>query len=168
MIDALMGKIRSLLAILVALGGFSTGCAGEADAQKKRIRELEEELTRLQNTHDRLDERVTSLEVSRSVPQENTSKASQSAESEDPDRPQTAALERPPLKVFKLGPGASGGPPAAAAEEEPPGDDERGEPRPLIRGRGQHVEKAAGSPGSAGSKARGSNFGQNDTAKATQ
>ena len=163
MIPALMGKIRSLFGLLVA-AAVCTGCGGQADAQKKRIRELEEELTRLQNTHDRLDERVTSLELSRSAPEESPSTPAK-ADSAEP--PQAANLERPPLKVFRLGPSANGTSVApAAVEQEAPGDDDSGEPRPVIRGSGQNVQKASGTAAPAGSKARGPKLSQNDSVRA--
>jgi len=163
MISALMGKIRSLAGFLIVAAAFCSACGGQADAQKKRIRELEEELTRLQNTHDRLDERLTSLELSRSAPEESASSSGKS-DRQAGDQPPAANLERPPLKVFKLGPSANGAAPApVAVEEEPEGDEDRGEPRPLIRGSGQKVEKAPGSPKPAGSKARASKLSQNDS-----
>jgi hypothetical protein len=163
MIAALMGKIRPFCALLVA-AWVCAACGGESDAQKKRIRELEEELTRLQNSHDRIDERVTSLEVTRSAPDES---ASPQAESEQAaPQPQVANLERPPLKVFKLGPSTNGGGTPAAVEQEPPVDEDSGEPRPVIRGSGQNVQKASGSAPAPGSKARGSKLSQNGSVTA--
>jgi hypothetical protein len=163
MIDALMGKIRSLSGIVLAATALCMACGGEADANKKRVRELEEELTRLQNTHDRLDERVTSLELSRAAPEEGSSpKAKAGDEASEPA--ETAHLERPPLKVFRLAPPGNGGSTAPAAVEETfPGEDEQGEPRPVIRGRGQNIEKAPGSPARPSSKAPGAKLGQNDS-----
>ena len=158
-----MGKIRSLSGFLVAAAALCAACSGGADAQKKRIRELEEELTRVQNSHDRLDERVTSLELSRQVPEARASGPETSGE-QPPDQPQAANLERPPLKVFRLGPSSGGSPAAqAAVEQEAAGEEEQGEPRPVIRGRGQNVEKAQGAAGVTGSKARAAKVSQNSS-----
>jgi hypothetical protein len=158
-----MGKIRSLAGVLMAAAA-CMACGGEADAHKKRVRELEEELTRLQNTHDRLDERITSLELSRQVPHETANPPAKSA-GEASEQPQTANLERPPLKVFRLAPAGNAAAAAPVAVEEH-AEEETGEPRPLIRGRGQNIEKAPGTPAQAGPKARPANLSQNDVPKA--
>jgi hypothetical protein len=166
MIPALMGKIRSLAGIFVA-AALCTACGSEADAHKKRVRELEEELTRLQNGQDRLDERVASLELSRAAPEEASSSPGK-AGNEASEQPEAAHLERPPLKVFKLAPAGNGGSATPPAVEEPsPAEEESGEARTVIRGRGQNVEKAPGSPTQASSKARGAKLGQNDSVPAT-
>jgi hypothetical protein len=163
MIAALMGKIRLFCALLIA-ASVCAACGGQADAQKKRIRELEEELTRLQNTHDRLEERVTSLEVTRSAPEESPSPQAKSEQAAE--QPQAAKLERPPLKVFKLGPSTNGGAAPAPIEQEPPADEDSGEPRPVIRGSGQNVQKASGSAQAPGSKARAPKLSQNGSVAA--
>jgi len=154
-----MGKIRSLAGIFVA-AALSTACGGGADANKKRVRELEEELTRLQNSHDRLDERVASLELTRVAPEESSS--SRGKARDEAEQPETAHLERPPLKVFKLAPPGSSSATPVAAEEPSPAEEETGETRPMIRGRGQNVQKAPGSPAKASSKAHGAKLGQNE------
>jgi hypothetical protein len=156
-----MGKIRSFSGVVVAAAVLCVACGGEADAHKKRIRELEEELTRLQNTHDRLDERVTSLELSRQAPEEASNPAPKSAD-EPSEQPQTANLERPPLKVFRLAPPGNGAAAAPVAVEEQ-AEEETGEARPVIRGRGQNIEKAAGTPAQASPKARPPKLSQNES-----
>ncbi len=144
-IEAHMGKIRSLAGLVLLLSVWAPGCGGSADAQKKRVRELEEELTQLQNSHDRLEERVTSLELSRPDPrtEPKASAASKPESSAAPaeERALPATLERPPLKVFKLGPNAGAPPHPAAPAEEVASEEGSDEPRPVIRGQGQRIEK---------------------------
>jgi hypothetical protein len=147
-----MGKIRSLVGVVLLLSLGAPGCGGAADAQKKRVRELEEELTRLQNSHDRLEERLTSLELSRPAAQaeSKTSSESKPKQAAEPDAAPgaeeralaatPATIERPPLKVFKLGP--PGTAPAAEPSGAGAGAEGADEPRALIRGQGQRIEKA--------------------------
>jgi hypothetical protein len=140
-------------ALSVALG--LLGCSGDRDAMEKRVKELQEELTRVQNGNDRLEERVSSLELSRQV----TAQAPP-ASTNAPDAPER--LERPPLKIVKLVPGAraSQSETASAADSTDTGAEgveggsarEQSEadsgPRPVIRGRGARIEKSsAGRPG---------------------
>lgn len=52
-----------------ALGGVATAlgliaCSSDRDATEKRLAELRDEMTRVQNTADRLEDRVSALEVS--------------------------------------------------------------------------------------------------------
>jgi|RhiMethySRZTD1v2_1073278.scaffolds.fasta_scaffold53029_4 hypothetical protein len=153
-----MGKIRTLAGLVVALSVCVQGCGGSADAQKKRVRELEEELTQLQNSHDRLEERVTSLEVSRPDPRAEPKATAASNADSNPapaeERALPATLERPPLKVFKLGPNAGAPPPAAApSAEEAPGEEASDEPRPVIRGQGQRIEKTVAAKAAPAPKA---------------
>ncbi len=147
-------SVRRRLLGLCSTGSFSTGpswwlCAlvvsaslgtsacggGDADAMKKRIGTLQDELTLLQNDVDRLEERLATAEARPRVQPSAEAQAEAAA----------GTIERPRLKVIKLEPGAS----SAAARptpEEPvsgppePGADGTDEPRPVIRGTGDRIE----------------------------
>src|SRR5262245_19563514 len=135
----------------------AAGCGKDHDATEKRLRQLQDELTRLQNSSDRLEERLTVLELR---PLEASAPHAAAAEV----APET--LERPPLQVVRLAPGESKTQPAEAeppranpqdpaaagssAESEPvpAGDDGT---RTLIRGQGSRIETRVSRRKSGGS-----------------
>jgi hypothetical protein len=107
---------------------------------------------RLQNDNDRLGERLTSLELARTA---------MAAAPAPPAADEAPVLERPPLKVIRMGPGQPAGERAsdgadpeskdgAGTEEKPiPGAEPRREPaRPVLRMRGKRggVRQASGQP----------------------
>ena len=110
--------VAGILSCLLA-----SSCAGE-DATQKRLAALQEELDRAQNRGDRLEERVTALEVAN---QKRTVHIDGDADDAD----------RPNLKVVKLSPqdGAASADPGSGAEGAKHADDTG--PRPVIRATGQ-------------------------------
>ena len=142
-----------LLATLV-LGG----CSGDREAMEKRVKQLEEELTRIQNSHDRIDERVTAVELN------GHALATQARAEIDQESGEPARLERPPLKIVKLAPrpdprGGEPGPVDQNGTEasEPATPEEPAGPRPVIRGRGKNVQTTSSGKGAAGGSALGQN-----------
>jgi len=118
--------------ILVSLGAVlaSTGC-GSSDRLKKQVSQLESQVTAMRADQDRLEERLSALELSPPTPP----RASASAD----DR-----LERPRLKVIHLEPEGEqraepGDVPEATAE--PTGS------RPIIRGTGDRIIKVGDDSG---------------------
>jgi len=141
------------LAILAGLLLGILGCGKDHDATEKRLHQLQDELTRLQNSNDRLEERVTSLELTRAPPSGATAQPVPDAAEQ--------TVERPPLKVVRLGPeqpkapsseesarAAKGEASEPASEPAPPGDDS---PRTLIRGQGSRLETRVSRGKSTGS-----------------
>lgn len=110
-----MSRALGLVSLLLG-AALLGGCGSSKDATEKRLGELRDEITRLQNTQDRLGERLMALEVQRI--------------SAEPSRPTAGppALERPPLKVVRLAPDAAPAPPAE--QSAAPAADE---PRPVIK-----------------------------------
>jgi len=118
-----------VLAVSASLAATACG-GGDTDAMKKRVTTLQDEVTLLQNDVDRLEERLAAVE-SRPLVQSSA---------EDRKGAAAGTLERPRLKVIKLEPGPS---PAAAGQtpDEPAADvKDTDEPRPMIRGTGDHIE----------------------------
>lgn len=113
---------------------------------EKRVANLQEELTRLQNTNDRLAERVQALEIVGMRGQKGAAEAAPAAEPEERVAP-------PALKVVKLAPSGATAPAAEPEAEEPaPAAEEKG-PRPVIKDYGvkapagfKPVPRAAGAP----------------------
>ncbi len=146
---------RSGFLALVAVAALLSGCGGSSkNAVEKRLGDLREEITRLQNSQDRLAERMMAMEIQR---QQDTTRASAPAAPAAGPR-----MERPPLKVIRLEPGQPAGAPAAPAADEVPAteDDEKGQ-RPVIKLRGKQ-----GSLEAAPSRASGAKLSQNDSARA--
>jgi hypothetical protein len=131
---SLLPKVRRLAfgAALVPCALLSVACGGaNRDAMEKRVANLQDELTRLQNTNDRLAERVQALEIVGM----RTPRAPEPAAAAEPEETRVA---RPVLKVVKLAPGAGGAPVAAAEPEAEPGPAPAEEPgpRPVIKDHG--------------------------------
>jgi hypothetical protein len=117
------------LAVSASLGTSACG-GGDADAMKKRVATLQDELTLLQNDVDRLEERLAAVETRPQV---------QSSASEQ-EKASAGTLERPRLKVIKLEPGASSASSSPTPEEPVSEAKDTDEPRPVIRGSGDQVE----------------------------
>ena len=121
--------------ILMCLGLAS--CAGD-EATEKRLGALQAELDRVQNRADRLEERLTAVEVQN---QKRTVRIDEDTEASD----------RPTLKVVKLSPDDSLEPAAATPEGAAKQADDDG-PRPVIRATGQgegridHLDAAEPTP----------------------
>jgi hypothetical protein len=131
---------------------FAAGCGGgNREALEKRIAGLQEEVTRVQNTNDRLAERVQALEiVGMRAPKAAAAEAAPAAE------PEETRVARPTLKVVKLTPGATA-PTAEPAAEEPTAAEEKG-PRPVIKDYGVRAPAWAKPPVP---RATGAPMGQN-------
>ena len=72
------------------------GCGGgETDAMKKRVSALQDEVTLLQNSQDRLEERLAAVEMGAQEAAERPPKAESAS----------GTFERPRLKVIKVQPG---------------------------------------------------------------
>jgi hypothetical protein len=115
-------KSGSALAICVAIAAL-TGC-GSGARLEKQIADVKQELLRVQNDYDRLEERLGALETSQSRP-------TAAAPAQRP--------ERPALKVVRMAPEDDDAPPAQ--EESPrlePAPVAEG-PRPMIKGSGDKV-----------------------------
>ena len=123
-------RVQSVLSLLViAVAMPALGCAGTGkNAIKRRVSELREEVTRLQNEQDRLEERLSALEMGGAP-----AAAPQRAATEMGDEP----VKRPKLKVIRLGPDS----PEPEASEQPDGEEAAGAepqpeataPRPVLR-----------------------------------
>jgi hypothetical protein len=114
---------RVSLPFVIAIMSLGTGCSSGKNALEKRVASLQEELVALQNTNDGLSERMTAIEMR----QMRSAGVPSRAESDEPSQ-----IDRPPLKVVRMGPGARAPDPSedpeAAIEN---GDD--GAERPMIR-----------------------------------
>jgi hypothetical protein len=136
------------------------GCGGSnKESLEKKVRGLQDEVTRLQNSQDRVAERLQSLEIQ--TLREKPAAAGATAKEE------SNAIVRPPLKVVKLTPGTASGsneaaPPAMA--EAAPEDD--GAVRPVLRDYGEKPkpwQKAPGKPAATSTRAPAPRLGQNDS-----
>lgn len=114
-------------AVLVPCAFLAVGCGGgNREALEKRVAGMQDELTRLQNTNDRLAERVQALEIV-------GMRASKPAAAAEPAAEPEERVARPNLKVVKLAPGnATAAPEPEPAAEEPAPAEEKG-PRPVIK-----------------------------------
>ena len=110
----------TLVALTLAL--LAVACGSGRDNLEKRLSSLQEDVTRLQNTNDRLSERLQAIEIQRMQ-----AAPAATAEPKEAD----ARVVHPPLKVVKVGPGAEN-PPAEEPEEAPAPAEENG-PRPVIK-----------------------------------
>ena len=121
------------LLLPLALVG-TAGCGGsERDAMRKRVSSLQDEVNLLQNTVDRLEERLAAVEM-----QERARPARPAAE----ESASTGTIERPRLKVIRLEPGAEpvSEEPSPRSDAAPPPKDPPDDPRPVIRGSGDRLE----------------------------
>jgi hypothetical protein len=98
---------RSALAGVAFAGSF-LACSSDRDATEKRLAELRDEMTRVQNTSDRLEDRVSALEVG--------AVATAQAAAVAPLPASAAPVYRPRLKVVHVTPES----PHAAPERENP------------------------------------------------
>jgi outer membrane murein-binding lipoprotein Lpp len=123
----LPGSLGVVALLLVA------GCGGgESDVMRKRVSSLQDEVNLLQNTVDRLEERLAAVE-SRPVGPAASADGSRASESR--------TSERPRLRVIRVEPGEADAPGDAASQPEgQPGPEEPEAPRPVIRGSGNRVE----------------------------
>lgn len=122
---------QAALVFVFAYAAIAAGCGGSnRDAMEKRVANLQDEITRLQNTNDRLGERVQALEITSMRPRAPAADAAAAAESEE------SRVARPALKVVKLGPGQPAPGAAPAAEPEPEPVEEETGPRPVIKDHG--------------------------------
>ncbi len=135
------------------------GCGGSSkDSLEKKVRGLQDEVTRLQNSQDRVAERLQSLEIQtlRDKPA-----AANAAAKEEP-----TAIVRPPLKVVKLVPGTPSGDSAPSEASPPPPQDDDGGNRPVLRDYGEKAkpwQKTGGKPAGTSTRAPVPRVSQNDS-----
>ena len=111
------------------------GCGG-SDRLKKQVSALESEITAMRADQDRLEERLSAVELAAQVPK--TAAAAPTAE----------RVERPRLKVIHLAPEDTESPvEAAAPEATPAATPEPAGHRPVIRGTGDRVIKVGDEAG---------------------
>ncbi len=147
----------ALLALLLSTG-FAFGCGGEKDAMKKRLASMTDEITRLQGDHDMLVDRVTGLEAQVIRSEATRGAAAPRSEAEEEESGQ---VERPRLKVFRLGPGGG----AESDERVEPREEDEG-PRPVLRGSGDRmrIEEVPAKPGKKSEAPRNDAVGDYQTA----
>jgi hypothetical protein len=150
-------QTRSLL-IFCALTVIGCG-GGNKETLEKKVKGLQDEVTRLQNSQDRVAERLQAIEI-----QAMREKPSASATAPAKDEP--ATVSRPPLKIVKLAPGPAGGGEPVADVVEPQPDDDATSTRPVLRDYGAKAppawQKAAGKPAGTSTRAAAPRVGQND------
>ena len=114
-----------VICALATAAALLSGCGSDKDKIEKRLTEMREEITRLQNSQDRVGERLMALEMQQAAPRNAVAKKKKTPAKEE-------RVERPPLKVIKLTPDGSA---AEAGEPKEPADDDK--PRPTIKLRGK-------------------------------
>ncbi len=112
--------LRSAFAPLLLLG---MGCASQSDNSGRQVRELTDQVRRLQSTTDRLEERLAAIENARQ------------RDAQRPPPTVSLASELPNLPVVKVNPDSS-----VSANEARPIAGDGDEPRPLIVGEGSRIE----------------------------
>ncbi|PKN49423.1 MAG: tol-pal system protein YbgF [Deltaproteobacteria bacterium HGW-Deltaproteobacteria-20] len=112
-------SIPRRLAVLTLLPAVCFGCSGAGASAQRQLDEMRREIHGIQNTNERLNERVTNLELAGAA-----ATAPPKRKDERPDG----------LEVVKLGPGEE---PALESEGAPPEDD--GEPPTVIRVEGDRM-----------------------------
>jgi hypothetical protein len=114
----------SLSFVIAIMWLSAAGCSSGKNALEKRVGSLQEELVALQNTHDRLSERLMAIEMR----QMQGSGPRAQVDSADP-----MEIERPPLKVVRMGPGARSSRPFEDPEAAIENEDDDDSARPVIR-----------------------------------
>ncbi|MEZ4219855.1 MAG: hypothetical protein R3B13_02930 [Polyangiaceae bacterium] len=115
----------TFLGLLAATGFLLLGCGSDHDKMEKHLKDMRDEITRLQNSQDRIGERLMALEMQQSAAAKTGAKSKS-------DSAKTDRVERPPLKVIKLAPNGAD---SESGEPKEPADDEK--PRPAIKLRGK-------------------------------
>ena len=160
-----IARKRVAVAVLIVATVFAACGGGNREALEKRVKGLQEEVTRLQNSQDRVAERLQALEIQnqrsltmRSPAAATPSKVAAQAEGE---------VTRPPLKIVKLQPGAEAAAPAETGPGAATATGEEAGPRPVIKDHGPKKapwwQKPKGKPGASAPRAGGSGVGQNES-----
>lgn len=102
------------------------GCASQSDSSARQVRELTDQVRRLQATTDRLEERLSAIEHARPK------------EVQRPPNSVSLTTDMPDLPVVKVNPESG-----ASASSVRSGGGDADEPRPLIVGEGSRVETRA-------------------------
>jgi hypothetical protein len=124
------GTALAGLGILVYTAIGLAACGGNQEATKRQLQKLQDEVRRVQNTADRLEERLAALEL-RNVPGVATE-----ARKSDEAQP----IYRPRLKVIHMAPGdpeTTTGRAADAATNESQNRETLPTDRPVIQSRGR-------------------------------
>jgi len=115
--------------VLAPLCLIFAGCGGSGrDAMEKRLSSLQEEVTHLQNSNDRLAERLQALEIQ--------GLKAHSAPAKAEVEPEDTRVVRPQLRVVKVGPTGDERAEQAPAPEPETMAEESNEPRPVIKDHG--------------------------------
>lgn len=135
----LRSAVRSARALVLALGFSALACSAQTDSLKKDVANLQDSVMRLQNAHDRLQERVVALEL------RGQNLNARGAMVPAP-APNESADPAPHLRVVKLEPGRNQG--AATARKHhsraPPSRaraDVSDGPRPVIQAEGERYHE---------------------------
>jgi outer membrane murein-binding lipoprotein Lpp len=134
-----MRNICLWLALILPVAASVAGCGSSKDSLEKKLASLQEDVTLLQNEHDRMAERMQALEIKalQAAPQRAAK-----AESEEPAR-----VVRPPLRVVRVTPGSENADAATDGEnaEIAPAPESTAK-RPLIKEYGKPPPPAKASP----------------------
>jgi tol-pal system protein YbgF len=130
---ASFGVVGTFVGALVgAACVLALGCGGGKSAEEKQLDQLRDELSRVQQTSDKFEERLDKLEVDQA---EKPSDAIAAAAKAPPARSLSAPIATPPLRVVRIG--ADGSEESSASSETASalaGDDPKDTtPRPTIR-----------------------------------
>jgi hypothetical protein len=126
---------------------------------EKRVKGLQEEVTRLQNSQDRIAERLQAIEIQRLRSPPSVAPTAESADTAPKE------VSRPPLKIVKVQPGPETAPPADGAVAQGAAEDD-GAPRPVIKDHGQKPawwQKPKAKPAATVARAPASGLGQNES-----
>jgi outer membrane murein-binding lipoprotein Lpp len=120
---------RSVVQSLACAASFllGMGCASQSDAGSRQVRELSEQVRRIQSATDRLEERLAAVENARQ------------RDAQRPAGPVSLTTDVPELPVVKVQPA-----PAVSTNDLRPTTGDGDEPRPLIVGEGSRIETRPG------------------------
>lgn len=127
------------LVTLALSSALLVGCGGGTKKLEKQVASLQDELAELQGDYDMISDRLTGLEAQVQAGALRGAADSATADAE----PGAERIERPRLKVIRVGPGSSAAPPAHPPSEDPA---ESEGTRPVIRGSGDKAQIIEGRP----------------------
>jgi tol-pal system protein YbgF len=121
-----------------ALAPLLAGCGGGKSAQEKQLDELRDELSHVQQTSDRFEERLGKLELDEADSKGDTPPAP-SAQL-PPARSKAAPVATPPLRVVRIGPDGAEETAASSETASDASDPNDTSPRPVIRIQGSGTD----------------------------
>jgi tol-pal system protein YbgF len=132
-----MGKKHLGLAPLLAFSLLAVGCGGGKSAEEKQLDDMRDELTRVQQTSDRFEERLDKLEVDQVA---KPSDVHVGAPKQAAPRPPAGPVATPQLRVVRIGPDGNEETSASSETAASDGDASDGSPRPVIKIQGSGSE----------------------------